>query len=32
MTGMLTLDDLKSEVDAGALDTVVVAMTDMAGR
>ena len=32
MTGMLTLGDLKTEADAGRIDTVVVAMTDMAGQ
>jgi glutamine synthetase len=32
MTGMLTLDELKAEADAGRIDTVVVAMTDMAGQ
>jgi glutamine synthetase len=32
MTGMLTLDDLKAEAAAGRIDTVVVAMTDMAGQ
>ena len=32
MTGMLTLDDLRTEVAAGQIDTVVVAMTDMAGQ
>jgi hypothetical protein len=31
MIGMLTLDELKAEADSGAIDTVVVAMTDMAG-
>ena len=29
---MLTLDQLKAEVEAGAIDTVVVAFTDMQGR
>ncbi len=29
---MLTLDELKAETDAGRIDTVVVAMTDMAGQ
>ena len=29
---MLTLDELKAATDAGAIDTVVVAMTDMAGQ
>ena len=29
---MLTLDELKAEVEAGAIDTVVVAFTDMQGR
>ncbi len=28
----LTLDDLRAEVDAGAIDTVVLAVTDMQGR
>ena len=32
MPGMLTLDDLQAEFDAGCIDTVVVAMTDMAGQ
>jgi glutamine synthetase len=32
MTGILTLDALKAETDAGRIDTVVVAMTDMAGQ
>ncbi|MGA9866334.1 MAG: glutamine synthetase family protein [Acetobacteraceae bacterium] len=32
MPGNLTLDALKREVSAGAIDTVVVAMTDMAGQ
>src|ERR1700676_5038425 len=32
MTGMLTLDDLKAAADSGTIDTVVVAMTDMAGQ
>jgi glutamine synthetase len=32
MTGTLTMDDLKAEADAGRIDTVVVAMTDMAGQ
>ncbi len=32
MTGMLSLDDLKAQADSGAIDTVVVAMTDMAGQ
>ena len=31
-TGMLTLDQLKHEVKAGAIDTVVVAFVDMQGR
>jgi glutamine synthetase len=31
-TGTLTIDDLKAEVEAGRIDTVVVAMTDMAGQ
>jgi glutamine synthetase len=29
---MLTLDELRSEVESGAIDTVVVAFTDMQGR
>ena len=32
MTGMLTLDALKAEIAAGRIDTVLVAMTDMAGQ
>jgi glutamine synthetase len=32
MQGMMTLDELKAHVAAGAIDTVVVAMTDMQGR
>ena len=32
MTGMLSLDALKAAADAGAIDTVIVAMTDMAGQ
>jgi glutamine synthetase len=32
MTGILTLDELKAETTSGAIDTVVVAMTDMAGQ
>jgi len=32
MTGMLTLDALKAEITAGRIDTVLVAMTDMAGQ
>jgi glutamine synthetase len=31
-TGMLTLDELKKEVAAGAIDTVVAAMVDLQGR
>jgi glutamine synthetase len=30
--GMLSLDELRSEADAGAIDTVVTAFTDMQGR
>jgi glutamine synthetase len=30
--GMLTLDDLRAEVEAGTVDTVVAAFTDMQGR
>jgi glutamine synthetase len=29
---MLTLDELKADVDGGSIDTVVVAFTDMQGR
>jgi glutamine synthetase len=32
MNGMLTLDQLKAETEAGTIDTVIVAMTDMAGQ
>jgi glutamine synthetase len=32
MTGMLTLDNLRTETAAGRIDTVLVAMTDMAGQ
>jgi glutamine synthetase len=32
MTGILTMDDLKEETEVGGIDTVVVAMTDMAGQ
>jgi len=32
MTGMLTLDELKADADAGRIDTVVVAMADMVGQ
>ena len=32
MPGMLSLDDLRKEVAAGAIDTVVVAFADMAGQ
>ena len=28
----LSLDDLRSEVDAGRIDTVLLALTDMQGR
>ena len=31
-TGMLTLEELKKEVAAGSIDTVVVAMVDLQGR
>jgi glutamine synthetase len=31
-TGRLSLDALRSEVEAGAIDTVLLAMTDMQGR
>jgi glutamine synthetase len=31
-TGMLTLDDLKREISAGTIDTVVAAMVDLQGR
>src|SRR5256885_6157191 len=30
--GMLTLDELRERVDAGTIDTVLVAITDMQGR
>ena len=30
--GRLSLDDLRAEVDAGRIDTVLIAMTDMQGR
>src|SRR3954451_13909979 len=30
--GMLSLDELKSEAESGAIDTVVAAFTDMQGR
>jgi glutamine synthetase len=30
--GMLTLDQLRSMVEAGEIDTVLVAITDMQGR
>src|SRR2546423_14901682 len=29
---MLTLDELRADVDGGSIDTVVVAFTDMQGR
>ena len=29
---MLTVDDLRAEVEAGRVDTVLLAMTDMQGR
>ena len=29
---MITLEELRSEVESGAIDTVVVAFTDMQGR
>ena len=29
---MLTLDELRARVDAGTIDTVLVAITDMQGR
>ncbi|HEX6518999.1 MAG TPA: glutamine synthetase family protein [Streptosporangiaceae bacterium] len=32
MPGMMDLDELRSAVEAGSIDTVVVAMTDMQGR
>src|SRR6478735_8583628 len=32
MTGMLTIDTLKADIAAGRIDTVLVAMTDMAGQ
>ena len=31
-SGMLTLDQLRSMVEAGEIDTVLVAITDMQGR
>ena len=31
-TGMLTLEQLKKEVAAGTIDTVVAALVDMQGR
>ena len=32
LTGMLTLDQLRQEIEAGTIDTVVTAFTDMQGR
>ncbi len=32
MPGMLTLEDLRAEVDAGRIDTVLLAIADMQGR
>src|ERR671931_2780768 len=32
MTGMLSLDDVRREVEAGTIDTIVTAFTDMQGR
>jgi glutamine synthetase len=32
LEGMLSLDELKSEVEAGTIDTIVTAFTDMQGR
>src|SRR5262245_23712514 len=32
LRGMLTLDELRAEVEAGTIDTVVTAFTDMQGR
>ena len=32
MAGMLTIEQLRTETEAGRIDTVVVAMTDMAGQ
>ncbi len=32
VTGMLTLDELRAEVDAGRIDTVLLAICDMQGR
>ena len=29
---MLTMDELRADVDSGAVDTVVMAITDMQGR
>src|SRR4029077_7027068 len=32
IAGVLSFDELRSEVESGAIDTVVVAFTDMQGR
>ena len=32
MPGLLTLAELKREVESGAIDTVIMAQTDMQGR
>ena len=32
MAGMMTLEELRAEVDAGRIDTVLLAITDMQGR
>src|SRR5262245_12304281 len=32
LRGMLTLDELRAEVEAGTIDTIVTAVTDMQGR
>ena len=32
LTGMLSLDELRGEAEAGTIDTVVTAFTDMQGR
>src|SRR5213080_501513 len=32
LSGMLTVDELKKEVEAGTIDTIVTAFTDMQGR
>jgi glutamine synthetase len=30
--GMLTVDELRNDIESGAIDTVIVAITDMQGR